>query len=161
MEWENFYSASYNGTKNFKQQDVYTANASGFGAAADDFAERGIDLNEQLIYNKSATIFYRMNGESMTEAGISNGDILIVDRSIKPTNGKIIVASVNGDLIVRRFTKGIKGITLIAENPRYAEMEVGEFTEYRCYGIVTCVIHVFETGLIDTPPPLRNKKKIH
>ena len=68
MEVENFLSSSYTGSKNFSQQDVHTANASGFGAAADDYMERGIDLNEQLIRNKPATFFMKMNGSSMINA---------------------------------------------------------------------------------------------
>lgn len=159
MEWENFYSASYEGTKNFTQHDVHTANATGFGAAADDFAERGIDLNEQLIYNKPSTFFFRMNGDAMTGAGIQNGDVLIVDKSIKATNGKIIVAVVNGDLVVRRFQQGIKGYTLVAENPRYETIEVGEFTQFTPWGLVTCVIHIFEKALLDQHRPAQKKKK--
>ena len=103
MEREVMYRAAYNGTKKFSQHDVPHANATGFGAAADDYMERGIDLNEQLILNKPATFFFRMNGEAMIGAGIQSGDVLIVDRSIKATNGKIIVAAVNGDLVVRRL----------------------------------------------------------
>src|SRR6476660_10155341 len=103
MEVEKFFGSSYAGSKRFTQRDVATANATGFGAAADDYMERGIDLNEQLILNKPATFFFRMNGEAMIGTGIQSGDVLIVDRSIKATNGKIIVAAVNGDLVVRRL----------------------------------------------------------
>jgi DNA polymerase V len=65
-----FYSATYKGSKDYTQWDVPTANATGFGAAADDYAERGIDLNEQLIKNKPATFFMRVNSDAMTGAGI-------------------------------------------------------------------------------------------
>jgi DNA polymerase V len=159
MEWENFYNASYEGTKQFVQKDVHTLNATGFGAAADDFAERGIDLNEQLIHNKSATFFFRMNGDAMENAGIQNGDVLIVDKSLKATNGKIIVASVNGDLVVRRLQQSIKGFTLVAENPRYENIEVGEFTQFNPWGLVTCVIHILEKGLLDNHHPAQKAKK--
>ena len=162
MEWENFQNASYGGTKNFTQHDVHTLNATGFGAAADDFAERGIDLNEQLIYNKPATFFFRMNGDAMIDAGISNGDVLIVDKSLKATNGKIIVAAVNGELVVRRFQQGIKGYALVAENPRYENIEVGEFTQFNPFGLVTCVIHIFEKSLLDNHrQPQKTKKKLY
>ena len=90
MEGEEFYGAAYKGTKQFTQKEVKTANATGFGAAADDYMERGIDLNEQLVHNKPATYFFRMKGDAMQEAGIFDGDILIVDRSLKLVNGKII-----------------------------------------------------------------------
>src|SRR6476619_1640517 len=98
---EEFYGAAYKGSKQFKQQQVKTANATGFGAAADDYMERGIDLNEQLIINKPATFFFRMNVEAMMGAGIFPDDVVIVDRSIKASNGKIVVAAVNGELLIR------------------------------------------------------------
>ena len=83
MEGEDlFFGAPYKGSKQFTQQQVRTANATGFGAAADDYAEKGIDLNEQLIRNKPATFFFRMKGDAMKEAGIFDGDILIVDLSL-------------------------------------------------------------------------------
>ena len=86
MQDEMFYNSVYDGTKKFQQKEVLTANATGFGAAADDFMERGIDLNERLIMNKPATFFFRMNSDAMENASIHVGDVLIVDRSIKATN---------------------------------------------------------------------------
>jgi DNA polymerase V len=142
------YNAAYNGSKKFSQHDVPHANATGFGAAADDYMERGIDLNEQLILNKPATFFFRMNGEAMMGAGIQSGDVLIVDRSIKAANGKIIVAAVNGDLVVRRLQQSFDHVTLVAENNGYANIELAEFTEYKPWGVVTCVIHIFERALL-------------
>ena len=161
MEWENFQSAVYNGTKHFTQHDVHAANATGFGAAADDYSERGIDLNEQLIYNKPATFFFRMNGDAMEYAGIQNGDVLIVDKSLKASNGKVIVAAVNGELVVRRFKQDIKGVKLVAENSRYEDIEVGEFTQFNPFGLVTCVIHILEKGLLDNHKPSKGKKKFY
>ena len=76
------FNAAYRGTKNFTQHNVKTANATGFGAATDDFMELGIDLNEKLIMNKPATYFFRMNGDAMEDVGIFTQDILIVDRSV-------------------------------------------------------------------------------
>lgn len=157
MQQETLYNAAYNGTKDFNQWEVPTANATGFGAAADDYMERGIDLNEQLILNKPATFFFRMNGDAMVNAGIQNGDVLIVDRSIKPASGKIIIAAINGDLVVRRYHQTINRVTLAAENPRYGNIELGEFTEYTCWGVVTCVIHILERRLL----PEGNKPVVH
>lgn len=160
MEDEIMHSAAYTGTKNINQWDVPTANATGFGAAADDYMERGIDLNEQLILNKPATFFFRMNGDAMMGAGINNGDVLIVDRSIKAANGKIIIAAINGDLVVRRFQQTFNHITLVAENSRYGNIEMGEFTEFRAWGVVTCVIHILERRLLtDTRKPVMEKDK--
>jgi DNA polymerase V len=141
MEGEEFYGAAYKGAKQFKQQEVKTANATGFGAAADDYAERGIDLNEQLIRNKPATYFFRMKGDAMQEAGIFDGDTLIVDRSIKLANGKVIVAILNGELLVRRFHKNFSAAFLIAENSRYKNINLAEFSNFSVWGVVTYVIH--------------------
>src|SRR6187549_1736029 len=105
MDGEYFSGAAYKGSKQFSQQQVKTANATGFGAAADDYAERGIDLNEQLVRNKPATFFMRMNGEAMVGAGIYHGDTLIVDRSLPALSGKVVVAVLNGEMLVRRLEK--------------------------------------------------------
>ena len=148
MEREFMYNAAYSGTKGYTQHQARTANANGFAAAADDYAERGIDLNEQLILNKPATFFFRMNGDAMTGAGISSGDVLIVDRSIKAANGKIAVIAINGDLVVRRIQQHIKGVTLLAENSRYGNIELTEFANLNVWGVVTCVIHIFESRLL-------------
>ena len=70
MDGEVFFNAAYKGSKQYTQHDVRTANATGFGAASDDFAERGIDLNEQLIRNKPATFFMRVRGEAMVISSV-------------------------------------------------------------------------------------------
>ena len=160
MEREVMYNAAYSGSKGYTQHDVKTANANGFAAAADDYAERGIDLNEQLILNKPATFFFRMNGDAMNGAGINSGDVLIVDRSIKATNSKIAVIAVNGDLVVRRIQQHVRGLTLMAENPRYGNIELTEFSELNVWGVVTCVIHILESRLI-THNSMHNKNPKH
>lgn len=141
MEGEEFYSAAYKGSKQFSQQEVKTANATGFGAAADDYMERGIDLNEQLIKNKPATYFFRMKGDAMTGVGIFDNDILIVDRSLKLANGKIIVAILNGELLVRRFHKNFTSAFLVPENNRLKPINLAEFNDFTVWGVVTYVIH--------------------
>ena len=156
MDNENFFGTGYKGTKDFKQQDVPTANATGFGAAADDYMERGIDLNEQLIMNKPATYFFRMTGEAMIGAGINSGDVLIVDRSLKEASGKIIVAAVEGELQVRRFVQTFNKKLLAAENSKFSSIEIGEFSAYQCWGVVTCVIHIIDGNLLAF---VSNKKK--
>ena len=80
---DKFFYASDKGSKDYTQWDVPAANTTGFGAAADDYAERGIDLNEQLIKNKPATFFMRVNSDAMIGAGIHNGDVVIVDRDFR------------------------------------------------------------------------------
>lgn len=141
MDGEQWYGAAYKGSKKFNQLDIPTANATGFGAAADDYMERGIDLNEQLIRNKPATFFFRMNSDAMIDAGIHSGDVLIVDRSIKAVNGKTIVAVINGELLVRKLQVHIKGVTLVAENKKYGNIQVDEFSNYTAWGVVVYSIH--------------------
>ena len=148
MEEEYFFGSGYKGSKQFSQHDVPTANATGFGAAADDYMERGIDLNEQLIMNKPATFFLRMNGDAMTGTGMQRGDVLIVDRSLKASNGKIIVAVVDGEMLVRRYFETMNRVFLHAENERFKPVEIGEFMSYQCWGVVTCVIHIMDNNLL-------------
>lgn len=148
MNDEIFYGSAYTGTKKFNQQDVKTANATGFGAATDDFMERGIDLNEVLIMNKPATYFFRMNSDAMEKSSIYAGDVLIVDRSIKATNGKIIVAAVNGELYVRRYEQSFNKAMLTSENKRFKDIVIDEFSQFVSWGAVTCVIHILDTNLL-------------
>ena len=141
MEGKVFYKSGYNGTKKFSQWDVEHSDATGFGAAADDYMERGIDLNEQLIRNKPATFFFRMKGDAMKDAGIFDGDVMIVDRSVKPVSGKIIVAILNGELLVRRFHKNFSSAFLIPENERFKSINLAAFSNFAVWGVVTYVIH--------------------
>ena len=140
MEVENFFGSTYTGTKRFTQHNVSAANATGFGAAADDYMERGIDLNEQLIRNKPATFFMRVSGSSMINAGIFDGDIVIVDRSIKPANGKIVIAVIDGEMLIRRYERTINKLRLIPETSKLATIEVSEFMDFKIWGVVICVI---------------------
>ncbi|MGB4846084.1 MAG: translesion error-prone DNA polymerase V autoproteolytic subunit [Ferruginibacter sp.] len=140
MEVEKFFGSSYNGSKRFKQQDVATANATGFTAAVDDYMERGIDLNEQLIRNKPATYFMRVSGNSMINAGIYDGDIVIVDRSLKPQNGKIVIAVVDGEMLIRRYEKTINSLRLIPETAKLSPIEVNEFNDFKIWGVVIYII---------------------
>ena len=142
MEVENFYSSRYTGTKQFTQHNVPTANATGFGAAADDYAERGIDLNEQLIRNKPATFFMKINSNSMINAGIFKGDIAIVDKSVQPTNGKIVIAVVDGEMLIRRYEKSFNKLLLVAEAPKVATIEVNEMSDAKVWGVVMWVMRM-------------------
>ncbi len=142
MDGESWQGAAYKGSKKLTQWDIHTANATGFGAAADDYSERGIDLNEQLIRNKPATFFLRVTGEAMINAGIYNGDVLIVDRSVKAVSGKVIVAVLNGEMLVRRLEKTFNRIKLIPETDRLSTIEVDTSAcEFSIWGVVTYVIH--------------------
>ena len=139
MNGENFYYAAYSGSKDFTQQNIQTANATGFGAAADDYAERGIDLNEQLIKNKPATFFMRVNSDAMTSCGIHIGDVVIVDRSLEAKNGKIVIAIVDGELLIRKLETDGGKIRLVASK-KTAPIDLTE-QSLKIWGVVTYVIH--------------------
>jgi DNA polymerase V len=142
MELEQFFGMSYKGTKRFTQWDVPAANATGFGAAADDYMERGIDLNEQLVRNKPATFFMQVSGDAMVGAGIFNGDVVIVDRSIKAASGKVVIATLNGEMLIRRLEKTFNKIRLVPETTRLSPIDVDlSGSEFSIWGVVTYVIH--------------------
>jgi DNA polymerase V len=141
MDGEVIYDAAYKGSKQFTQHNVRTADATGFGAAADDYAERGIDLNEQLVRNKPATFFMRVRGDAMIDAGIHDGDVVIVDRSIRPVSGKVIIATLNGEMLIRRFEKAINKVRLIPETKKLAAIDIDPYAEFSVWGVVTYVIH--------------------
>ena len=140
MEIEQFYSAGYQGSKQFKQLDVSNADATGFGSPTDDYMDRGIDLNQQLVRNKPATFFMRVQGHSMVNACIHDGDIVIVDRSVKPISGKIIIAVVDGEMLIRRYERTINKVRLIPETPKLSPMEISEYSNFSVWGVVTYVI---------------------
>ena len=140
MEVENFFGSSYTGSKRFTQQHVPNANATGFGAAADDYMERGIDLNEQLIRNKPATFFMKVSGDSMINAGIYSGDIAVVDRSLKAVNGRIVIAVVDGEMLIRRYQKTMNKLLLIPDSHKLSTIDVSEFNDFKVWGVVVHII---------------------
>ncbi len=115
--------------------------AAGAPFPVDDYIDRHLDLNQHLIEHPTATFFVRAEGDSMINAGIHENDILIVDRSIKPTHGKIIIAVVNGDLTVKRLELAQNRLRLMPENPRYQPIEITEEIDFRIWGVVLHVIH--------------------
>lgn len=115
--------------------------SAGFPSPADDDKEEIIDLNELLIKRPAATFFLRVSGCSMIKAGIHHHDILIVDRSIEPTSGKVVIAAINGELTVKRLLIEDKKIQLVAENDTYHPIDVTENCELTIWGVVTNVIH--------------------
>lgn len=115
--------------------------SAGFPSPADDAIEEMLDLNELLIKRPSATFFLKVSGSSMIKAGIHHNDILIVDRSIEPSHGKIVIASVNGELTVKRLQKEGNKLRLVAENDEYPPIDITEEMELYFWGTVTNVIH--------------------
>ena len=117
--------------------------SAGFPSPADDHVDRKLDLNELLIQHPVATFFVRVAGDSMKEAGINHGDILVVDRSLEAASGKIVIAIIDGELTVKRFVQTSTSCQLVAANPQYPPVEITEETDFRVWGVVTSVIHQF------------------
>jgi DNA polymerase V len=115
--------------------------SAGFPSPADDYMEGKLDLNELLVKNPPATFFVRVTGDSMTGAGIHSGDILVVDKSIDPKNSSIIIAVINGELMVKRLVyKGCE-LWLYPENPNYKPVKVTDGMDFDVWGVVRSVIH--------------------
>lgn len=116
--------------------------SAGFPSPADDHIEAKLDLNQYLVKHPSATFFVRVEGDSMINAGIHENDLLIVDRSLKPTHGKIIIAVINGELTVKRLSFDKNQILLLPENERYPNIRIDDTMEFNIWGVVTNVIHM-------------------
>ena len=117
---------------------------AGFPSPADDHLEDTLDLNTHLIHHKEATFFVKAQGDSMIGAGIQQGDILIVDKSLTAKSGKIVIAVVDGEFTVKRLHKYKGNITLKAENPDFKDIKIGGDDELIILGVVTSVIHQYE-----------------
>ena len=111
---------------------------AGFPSPATDYIEDDIDLNTHLIKNAPATFIIRVQGKSMTNVGIYDGDLLIVDRSINPKNSSTVIANVNEELVVKTFIKG-KNSNYLASGPN--KIELSENPNVIIWGVVTYVIH--------------------
>ncbi|MES2121603.1 MAG: translesion error-prone DNA polymerase V autoproteolytic subunit [Chlamydiota bacterium] len=114
---------------------------AGFPSPAEDYLDQQLDLNQLLISHPAATFFVRVAGDSMVNAGITSGDILVVDRALPATTGKIAVVILNSEFTVKRLCLKDKKILLLPENPSYPVIEVEEGSDFQVWGIVTYVIH--------------------
>tara|TARA_B110000003_G_C16496391_1_gene475606 strand:- start:436 stop:870 length:435 start_codon:yes stop_codon:yes gene_type:complete len=114
--------------------------SAGFPSPADDFKETRISLDRELVKNKEATFYARVDGDSMTGAGLDDGDLLVIDRSLNPENGKIAVCLVDGEFTVKRIKKEKNRLYLMPENKKYESIELKEENELIIWGIVEYVI---------------------
>lgn len=114
---------------------------AGFPSPADDYLEGKLDLNRHLIKHPAATFFVRVSGDSMLEAGIHTGDLLVVDRSLEATDGNVIVAALDGELTVKRLSKRGDTIRLLPANANYQAIEIRANQAFEIWGVVTNVIH--------------------
>lgn len=141
--------------KNTENLDFFSANtitkqeiplfaspiSAGFPSPADDYVELSLDLNEHLIKHPAATFYARVKGDSMINAGINDGDLLVVDRALDIYDNCIAVCIIDGEFTVKRLKKQANKILLVPENEQYKTIEVSEFNEFEVWGIVAYVIH--------------------
>lgn len=137
--------------------DIYSANtetelelpfveegiSAGFPSPALDFIDLTIDLNKHLIKHPSATFYGRVKGQSLKNAGINDGDLLIIDKSLEPLNGKIAVCYIDGEFTAKRIKKSKEELWLMPENDHYPPIKIEEENDLIIWGIVTHVIKSF------------------
>ncbi len=116
---------------------------AGFPSPADDYSDSSLDFNEYLIKNRAATFIVRVQGDSMTGAGINSGDLLVVDRSLSPGNNSIIVAIVSGEFTVKKLVKEKGLYYLYPENPDYPVLQITQEMNFQVWGVVSFVVHGF------------------
>ena len=114
--------------------------SAGFPSPADDFKEVRISLDKELVKNQEATFYAKVSGDSMVGAGLDDGDLLVIDRSLNPENGKIAVCVLDGEFTVKRIKKEKSKLYLIPENKKYKPIELKEENELIIWGIVEYVI---------------------
>ena len=115
--------------------------SAGFPSPRENYIEERLDLNKYLIKNSESTFFIRVSGNSMINA-IRNNDILIVDKGIFPVNNAIVVASLDGELLIKKFLKNPSGnCYLKSENINYPQIELSSDMDLRIWGVVTYAIH--------------------
>lgn len=110
--------------------------SAGFPSPAEDYEDKRLDINDYLVRNPVATFFFPVSGDSMQGAQIFDGDILVVDRSVAPQHGQIVVAFVNGERLVKRLHRRGTRVALLAENPAYPPLELAEGNELTIWGVV-------------------------
>ena len=117
--------------------------SAGFPSPAQDFIDLSIDLNKELIKHPSSTFYGRVRGNSMQDAGISDGDLLIIDKSLSPKNGKIAVCFIDGEFTVKRIKVEKNTCWLMPANDQYQPIQVTEDNHFLVWGIVVHVIKSF------------------
>jgi len=122
---------------------VATLVRAGFPSPAEDYIEDRLDLNEQLVAHPNATFYVRVSGESMLNAGIQDGDTLVVDRSLEARNDDVVIATLNGEFTVKRLVYRASQPWLIPCNPAFSDIELTEDMDTVIWGVVTSVIHKF------------------
>lgn len=122
-----------------------------FPSPARDYLENGLDLNKRLILHPSATFYFRAEGDAMAGAGIQAGDLLIVDRSVEPRDGSVVVASVEGELLVRTLRRAARGAWLAGGRRGVAPVVLGDGVDACLFGVVTWAIRGHSGFGLDLP----------
>lgn len=115
--------------------------SAGFPSPAEEYREGSLNLNRYVIRHPAATFFVRAAGDSMLGAGIHPEDLLVVDRSLEPADGRVVVAAVNGELTVKRLSLQRGKAFLLPENKTYPPLEISSALELQIWGVVTFVLH--------------------
>ncbi len=136
-----FYTPDFSSESEIPFFDVGIS--AGFPSPADDFIELTIDLNKELVKNKSTTFFAKVKGHSMKDAGINDGDLLIIDKSLEPQNNKIAICQIDGEFTVKRIKIEKDVVWLIAENEDYQPIKVTQENDFLIWGIVIHCIKTF------------------
>lgn len=113
----------------------------GFPSPADDYIETPLDLNDLLIPKPAATFIVRAKGDSMEGAGIYEGDLIIIDRSLTPLNNHVVLAILDGEFTLKRYVTRANKIYLVAENTKYKPILIAEEMDFRVWGVATACIH--------------------
>ena len=114
--------------------------SAGFPSPADDFKELRISIDQEVVRNEEATFYARVTGVSMQGAGLDDGDLLVIDRSLEPQNDKIAVCFIDGSFTVKRLKVDVDCVYLMSENKNYKPIKVSEGDELLIWGIVTYVV---------------------
>ena len=128
-----------------KKAQIAGSVVAGFPSPAEQYLEPPLDLNELLVKRPAATYFVRVEGDSMIGVGIHDGDLLVVDRSLTPADGDVVIAALDGEFTVKRLGIGEKGLgivyRLIPENPEFEEVVIQAGQDFVIWGVVTACVH--------------------
>ena len=114
---------------------------AGFPSPAEDYTEQKLNLHKYVVRHEAATFFVRAHGDSMINAGIHDGDLLVVDRSIAAEHNRVVIAALEGELTVKRLLRKDGRVLLVPENPEYPEFDITLHEHVHIWGVVTYVVH--------------------
>lgn len=120
---------------------LFATTKASFPSPADDYIEKTINLHDELVHHPVSTFFIYVHGDSMKDAGILDGDLLVVDKSLEPKHGMVVVAIFNGEFTVKYFHKRHTRVVLVPANSAYSEILIFPYDEFEVWGVVTSAIH--------------------